>query len=1059
MARCRDCRWRTWCGPFAVLTVLCVTLGTSAPIAAQGITTAAIRGTVRSQDGASVNDASVRVVNVSTGYAAEARVRDGSFLVQGLATGGPYRIVVKSLGYAPEVLDGLSLSLGEQRVINFTLVSLARQLDTVRVTASDDRNRPPSAGGVATSISDSALRRLPTMNRDMYDFVRLAPQAGSRFGLTGGGASFRYNSYVIDGVSDRQLQGNQAMGGPVGGKTISLEAVKEYQVLLSPYDARYGDFAGILINAVTKSGTNDLHGSAYAYLRNEQLARTNSFVGSSPYHREQYGMSLGGPIIRDRVHFFIAPEFQYSAAPTPGPYVGQQANASPPLPVLEADVKQFAALLNAKGFEAGDGGRVMSLNPAVTLFGRLDIAVPEWKSRAVLLGNFSGVDVTRFARPNGVPVVFPLSSNAWTLRTAKHSTSVQVFTQASAAVFNEFVLAYMERPLVLVQQTRSPSILTTVGSAILVAGPPAAAGAAGAASVLAEIADRVLFQLGSRHTLGAGIHVEMFRYNVQGVRGGFGQWKFPNLAALASGDATSYSITKDFGSAEAPVRGAQPSAYVSDEWRAGDRLSLTLGVRADALQLSSLPAYNPAVDSLFQRRTSDYSQSNVQWSPRFGFRWEPRADHRTRVRGGAGIFVGPPPLGWLLGPVRSNGTGVRTLTCAGALGSGQVPKFIANPDLQPQACPDGRGFSDGPVALVDRNLRMAESFRTSLAVDRQLPGGVNASIEALYSRVRSDFLFVNANLRGPQGVDSHGRVMYGTIKPSGVADPALIGNKRFLEVIDLRNHSQGYSWSVTAQIDKAFSDRYELRASYTHSRTRDVQSLTNGSAVAPLDIWASGRPLSGRHSDLTTGISSFEIPHRVVLAGTYVAPWKRWKTDISLYYVGESGTPFTFGDSTAGGLGDLNADGTSADDPIYVPRSATDASEIVFDSSDSTQAAAFEKFIRDTPCLRKQRGAIMARNSCRGPWVNTSNISVRQSLQAIGGHDLSAQLEVFNVLNLLSPSWGLFRVPEETLLQHTGQTSGPLSQPVFHFDAATAGMSTQNLESGYQLQLSLRYSF
>jgi hypothetical protein len=175
--------------------------------------------------------------------------------------------------------------------------------------------------------------------------------------------------------------------------------------------------------------------------------------------------------------------------------------------------------------------------------------------------------------------------------------------------------------------------------------------------------------------------------------------------------------------------------------------------------------------------------------------------------------------------------------------------------------------------------------------------------------------------------------------------------------------------------------------------------------------------------------------------------------------VGESGTPFTFGDSTAGGLGDLNADGTSADDPIYVPRSATDASEIVFDSSDSTQAAAFEKFIRDTPCLRKQRGAIMARNSCRGPWVNTSNISVRQSLQAIGGHDLSAQLEVFNVLNLLSPSWGLFRVPEETLLQHTGQTSGPLSQPVFHFDAATAGMSTQNLESGYQLQLSLRYSF
>ena len=292
----------------------------------------------------------------------------------------------------------------------------------------------------------------------------------------------------------------------------------------------------------------------------------------------------------------------------------------------------------------------------------------------------------------------------------------------------------------------------------------------------------------------------------------------------------------------------------------------------------------------------------------------------------------------------------------------------------------------------------------------------------------------------------------------GKAHPVLV-DSGFQEVIDLRNHSLGHSWSATAQIDRPFLDRYELRAAYTYSRTRDVQSLTNMSAVAPLDIWASGRSLSGRHSDLTTGTSSFEIPHRVILAGTYVAPWKRWKTDISLYYVGESGTPFTFGDSTAGGLGDLNADGTSADDPIYVPRNATDPSEIMFDPSDSTQAAAFEKFIRDTPCLRRQRGTIMARNSCRGPWVNTSNISVRQSLQAIGGHDLSAQLEVFNVLNLLNPSWGLFRQPNATLLQQTGQTSGASAQPVFHFDAAAAGTTTQNLESGYQLQLSLRYSF
>lgn len=1064
MTRCWHTRLRTEAGRLAVVTVFFLTLGNSVPISAQGITTAAIHGTIRAQNGTDVNGAFVRVVNMSTGYASETRARSGNFFVQGLATGGPYRIVVRTVGYSPEKLDGIYLSLGEQREVDFTLVSLATQLDTVKVLANDIAPRLVAAGGVGTSVSDSALRRLPTLNRDLFDFVRLVPQAGTRFGMSGGGVNFRYNSYMIDGVSDRQLQGNQAMGGAIGGKTISLEAVKEYQVLLSPYDARYGHFTGLLINAVTKSGTNDLHGSVYGYMRNEQLARTNSFVGSSPYRREQFGMTLGGPIVKDRLHFFVAPEFQHAVAPAPGPYVGQAATAAPGLPVSVADVTRFAALLRTKGLDPGDGGRVTSLNPALTLFGRLDLGLPEWRSRVVFLENYSTVDVTRFARTNAP--TFALSSNAWTLRTSKHATSIQVLTQASTALFNEFMVAHLDRPLITTGHSHSPSIQATVfsatgaGSATLIAGPPAPAGGSGSSSTIGEIGDNVVYQLGSRHTLGAGVHTEIFRYNANGVRASFGLWKFSSLDSLANGDAASYSISKDFGDAEAPVRGSQPSAYITDQWTLSDRLTLTLGVRADALQLSSNPAYNPAVDSVYQRRTSDYPRRQVQWSPRVGFRWEPFADHLTRIRGGAGIFVGPPPLGWLLGPVRSNGAGVRVLACSGAIGAGRVPKFVPEPALQPVLCAGGRGFRNGPVALVDRNLKMAESLRTSLAVDRRLPWGVNASIEALYSKVRSDYLFVNVDLRGPQGTDSHGRVLYGTFDNLGQSNPSLIGGGGFPEVIDLRNTSRGYSWSTTAQVDKPFSDGLELHASYTYSRVRDLQSLINMSAVSPLDIWASGRYVSGRQDDQSTGISSFEIPHRVVLAATYAAPWKRWTTDVSLYYIGESGTPFTFGDTAAARFGDLNADGTSANDPIYVPRDATDPSEITLGGVDPiAQGAALEQFIERTSCLRRQRGTIVARNSCRGPWVNTSNAAIRQSLQAITGRDLSLQLDVFNVLNFLNSSWGLFRDPNTALLQHVGQTRDASPQPVFTFDAANAGTSTKNLESGYQVQLSMRYSF
>jgi hypothetical protein len=354
---------------------------------------------------------------------------------------------------------------------------------------------------------------------------------------------------------------------------------------------------------------------------------------------------------------------------------------------------------------------------------------------------------------------------------------------------------------------------------------------------------------------------------------------------------------------------------------------------------------------------------------------------------------------------------------------------------------------------------MAESFRTSLALERRLPWNINTGVEGLYSKVRHDFVFVNADLKGPQSVDAHGRVLYGAIDAAGRTHPTRLGGD-FPEVIDVRNTSLGYSWSITGQIDRPFADRYEMRAAYTYSRARDVQSITNASALAPFDIWASSRSLSGRHDDLSLGISSFEIPHRIVISGTYAAPWTRWKTDLSLYYIGESGSPFTYGDSSAQGLGDLNADSTSANDPIYVPRDANDQSEIVFSGDNvAVQAAAFEQFISETPCLRSQRGRIVARNSCRGPWVNTMNASLRQSFEAFTGRDVSLQLEVFNVLNLLNRSWGLFRVPNPWVLQHVGQTTGSPSQPVFHFNAAYAATSTQNLESGYQLQLSLRYSF
>ena len=1051
----------------AALLLLALVTARTPRLQGQGVSTGSIAGTVRSANLVDVDGAEVDVLNRASGYAVRTTTRGGRFYTMGLEVGGPYRVTVRRLGFAPASRDSIYIALGNPVAIDLVLQPIAQRIDGVDIVEPGVAAGLSSASAGAT-ISDSLLHRLPTLNRDLYDFVRLVPQVSSRlFGLSAG-AGIRLNSYLIDGVSDRQLGSNSVMGGARGGKSMPIDALKEYQVLLSPYDARYGDFVGLLVNAVTKSGTNQLSGSVFGYLRDERLARGTDFVRGSAFERTQFGFTLGGPIVRNRVHFFVAPEFQHHAEPAPGPYVGQSADASVPLAVSATDVERFASLLRMRGIDAGHGGRVTSENPVTTFFGRIDVSLPEWRSRLAIRHTYSEVEQTLFARSSSNQ--FALSSNSFAFQFKKRSTAVQVFTQPQSRVFNELLLAYSEIPNGAGRYVASPTIQVWVpnvsgGRTLLVAGPPDQGQGTNITNESLELADHLSFRIDERHGLSVGARAEWLHYYGSTVPGSFGRWTFSSLDSLARGTAAAFRLIRDFGGASTRLDGVQVGAYLNDEWRAADGLTLSLGLRADVLSWRSQPQYTEAVEATFGRRTSDYPAARVHWSPRLGVTWEPGRDGLTRVRGGAGLFAGRPPLGWLRTPLRQYGTGIRTLTCAGSPGGPTVvPDFVPDRRFQPNACVNGRPYSGGAVDLVDARLRMGEALRTSLAVDRELPWNVVATAEAIYTKTRSDFRLVNMNLRGPQGIDRNGRVMYGTLGPTGVARPALIDT--FPEVIDLRNQSHNSSWSITGQLTKAFSHRVETRLGYTRSVTRDVQSIAQNTAGNPaFESWAGSRALSGRHDDLSPGISSFDVPHRVVFAATYVAPWRRWPTDVSIYYGGESGTRFTYLDSSATpGMGDLNADGTSANDPIYVPRNAADTTEILFagtPESVAEQRVAFERFIEGARCLRRQRGRIVERNSCTAPWGHSAHLSIRQGLPEVGGHRLTLQLELFNVLNLLNPAWGLARVPTVNVLEHVTQTAGTPndSRSVFRFNPAQRRYSSANLESVYQFQLSARYSF
>ena len=1052
-------------------------------LAAQGVTTASIGGTVADTGGLAVEGAEVRVLHRATGVAARTLTRgDGRYIVQGLTAGGPYAVTVRRIGYREQRRDSLFLALGQYRQLDFALAAAPTELSPLGVTAHDDPVFSASHTGAKATVPDVMLRRLPTLDRDLYGLAYVVPHVSTRYGVSGGGVNYRFSGIQLDGATDQAFFASQPAGAIMGGKPISIEAVQEYQVLLSPYDVRYGGFAGALVSGVTRSGTNELHGTAFAYAANEQLARNVEVTRATPFDRAQFGFTLGGPIVRNQMHFYMAAEFQRLRAPSAGPFFGQDPARQPPVPVTTAQVDSFVQILQGYGMTGGTGAAVTNEIPAINLLGRMDLAIGA-SHRLLMRYNFGRHDSVSFSRPIApgsqtpcrAPSCFPLSSLLNHRDVLKHSVLAQLSSQLRGGSYNELAVGYTRVRLDITPGINQPLIEVTVpaatgtGSATLEAGSADFATDFELDQHIIELSDNVTVPLGPhRVTLGAAAQLWDVR-NFQ-LRASWGIWNFTSLDSLRAGNASAYRVTFDQGGADATMRGGQVELYAGDQWQASSRLSMTYGLRLAVPFIGGRPPYVYAVDSAFGRRTDVIPSGIAQLSPRLGFNWRVPGAARTQLRGGVGLFTGRPPLAWLLQAFQNHGRGAATLPCGAVTGSlGPPPPFPAQPDYRnpPTTCANGMGLrpTSGNVNFVDATLRFPQTFRATLGFDRELPAGVVATLEGLYTRATHDFQFLNANLKDPIGSDARGRTMYGTLSPQGVATPGLVDSQR-VEVTELRNQSRNYSYSVTVQLARRFARGNEIRASYTYARARDVQ--TDALLVpAAGESWRT-HAVSGPQDEERLGISGFDQPHRLLVVGTFSAPWRSWPTDFAVSYVGSPGTPYTYvaGPDAPRRTGDLNADGSSVNDPIYVPTHAGRTGEILFAGSPIeivAQQVAFERFIEGMPCLREQRGRILARNSCRGPWTHLLNAAIRQGLPALGRHAVAVQVEVFNLLNLLNRDWGLVRLPANSnspyttaLLTHVGESAG---KSVFRFDPNTPRWNSENLNSYYQIQLSARYSF
>jgi hypothetical protein len=445
-------------------------------------------------------------------------------------------------------------------------------------------------------------------------------------------------------------------------------------------------------------------------------------------------------------------------------------------------------------------------------------------------------------------------------------------------------------------------------------------------------------------------------------------------------------------------------------------------------------------------------------------------------------------------------SGFSQLTCTGvtpnatATSSLLVPQFnqaaIDNPptscapytrstgQVVPGAAISGPA-SGAAVNTIDPNFKYPKYLKATLGYDRRLPGNLIATIEGLYSRSQDNAFYQNLALVGPQGTDAHGRTMYGTLSATG-STPKTIGNRT--QVLDVTNSSGDYTWSTTAQLQKTFADAWEGSIAYTYQQARDVVSVTSSTAGSN---YRYQRSVSGNLLDKTVTKSKYDQPHRIVATGTYRL---KTATDLSVIYTGNSGAPFDYVYGSSSTFGDLNADGQTQNDLIYVPRSATDPNEILFQGYNGTdaqkataasQAAAFEKFISENDCLNDARGTIMTRNACRNPWVNQVDVSVAQSLGKFGGErfkNLQFRWDIINFTNLLNKNWGEQAFSDQnatcgqicsatTVLTHVGnvlpagQTQVTSANGVYTFSPTYTAFNARNASSNYRMQLSVRYSF
>lgn len=1035
-----------------LLLLLTISLLASSIIYSQ-VTTSSITGTVKSSTGEALEGATITAVHTPSGTTYNTiSKKGGNFTLPSLRIGGPYTLTVNYVGQKTQTVSDFFLTLGEPFNANVVMGEAAQELTGVVVSTS--RRRAPDKTGASTNITAQQLTTLPTLGRSITDFTRLTPQAN---GTNFGGRDSRYNNTIVDGANLNNNFGLSTDLLPGGGNPISLDAFDEITVSIAPFDVRQSNFTGGAVNAVTKSGTNTYHGSVYGYYRDQSFngkkIKGTDLGTVSPTKNKIFGATVGGPIIKDKLFFFLSAEKEDRNSPPSQVWTPKGGSGAGNVSTVSIDsLKKFSEFLkSAYGYETGSYDFVPNFDTKNRkLLGKIDWNISRTHKLTL---KYSDYESTNGVQLNSTSISF-LGGTPYNVRNGTGTTTISgavpnpriglnalsfansnygfsdVVKTGTFELNSNFKGRFANQLLgtiTKIQDTRtSPSavfpfieIYNNDGKNYMSAGYEPFSYNNDVINNVYSITDNFTYFAG-KHTVTAGGSYEYQKVGNQFMSGSQSTYAYSSLNDFITGQAPAvYSLTYSLVKGQPSVYSAelkygQLGVYLQDEFNVNSRLKLTGGVRIDKPIYPQDPLENPKITQLSlpnadgdstHYSTGKWPNPSIYWSPRVGFRYDVQGDKSLVIRGGTGIFTGRIPFVWLTNMPTTSGMYQSTQAVTNPV-TLQNYKFNPDPLHYLSTFPNTAGtFLPAGFVVIEPEFRFAQVLRNNLAFDKRFGKGWTVTGELLYTKDINAVFMRNANQKAPDTrfTGSDNRPRY-----SSTATATRRIYNTVSSAIVLENTDEGYSASATAMLSKSASRGFYGSIAYTYSTSADVTANPGSTAAS---VW-SGNFAVGTQNDKELYNSQYVLPHRIVGNVSYRLEYaKHFATTVSLFFEGASqgSTSFIYSN-------DMNSDGNTSD-LLYIPKDPTDIIFVAQTASGTTtartaqeQSDAFFKYVENTPYLSKHKGQYAERNGAYLPWYNRVDAKILQDIFTnVGGrrHTLQVSLDIINLSNLINNDWGI----------------------------------------------------